>query len=520
MKKTGGITPVTKILIIALILGGIFGLFKLFEDKLTSVIPKPGMSDNSTPLSSDESNSTIKIGVVTWGGYAGGEYFNKGFKASKESQFYKDYGLLVDFVLIDDFNDSRNAWKSGDIDLCWATVDAFTTEVEGLKEFKPRIIFQSDWSRGGDAIVVRRGIKKVTDLKGLKIAVAPMTPSHTFLLSLFNAGELSMKDVTIIEVANAIDAADLFKKGSVDAAVVWSPDDADCIAKVEGSSILMSTKTASNIIADVFFVKDKFLQEHTKELSNLVEGWLKGAAEINSSENAKTEASKILAAGLNQPADFCLGAINNARLCTYGDNADFFNINGKFSGVTGEDLYNNNSISYANAGYIKKDNGGQPIIENWRTIGNPSIIRNLTTLNITEQKSENFASFPIATTADESRVAVSTKKVSISFPSGSSNLDDNAKYIIDKEFTDIAKGFSGARIRIEGNTDNTGKYDLNKRLSKERAQVVVEYLINEHKFDRNRFIVIGNGPDKAVATNDSDQGRAKNRRTDFELLPQ
>ena len=255
--------------------------------------------DNATnDKNGDVKAKTINIGVVTWGGYAGGQYFNEGFEASKKSRFYQKYGFYVQFKLLDDFNDSRNAWKSGDIDLLWATVDAFTTEVNSLKDFEPQIIFQADWSRGGDAIVVRRGINSVADLAGKKIAVAPMTPSHTFLLWLLNAGDLNYKDINVVEVPNAIDAADLFKKGQVDASVVWSPDDIDCVTKIKGSKILESTKSASNIIADIFFVKKKFLEENEEILTKLVEGWLVGSAEINSSEDNKIKASKILSKGL------------------------------------------------------------------------------------------------------------------------------------------------------------------------------------------------------------------------------
>ena len=251
----------------------------------------------------------------------------------------------------------------------------------------------------------------------------------------------------------------------------------------------------------------------------LVEGWLKGSAEINKSDENRKKAAKILAEGLNQPEDFCYNAIKNARLCTYGDNVNFFNINGTYDGVTGEDLYNNMSVSYANVGYIDKDKIGNPDIQNWREIGNPTIIRAISSLSGSDHAPEGGVTFTRATTVEETAEAVSTKKVSISFLSGSADLDDNSKYIIDKEFANIARGFSKARIRIEGNTDNTGNYDLNKKLSRERAQVVADYLSQSHGFDVNRFIVIGNGPDKPVAENTTKDGKSKNRRTDFELIP-
>ena len=171
--KTSG-----KIAIGLLVIGVLFGLKVFFGDKLI-----PSRSISGSDLTAEEQEQVIKVGVVTWGGYAGGEYFNGGFKASKDSRFYKEYGVLVEFKLLDDFNASREAFKTGEVDLLWQTADAFPTEAGGLKEFSPKIVFQSDWSRGGDAIVVRRGIGTVNDLKGKKIAVAPMTPSHTFLLN-------------------------------------------------------------------------------------------------------------------------------------------------------------------------------------------------------------------------------------------------------------------------------------------------------------------------------------------------
>src|SRR4051812_12988425 len=57
-----------------------------------------------------DGKEAINVCVVTWGGYAGGEYFNKGFPASKASRFWTEYQLPVNFVTIEDFDPSRKAW--------------------------------------------------------------------------------------------------------------------------------------------------------------------------------------------------------------------------------------------------------------------------------------------------------------------------------------------------------------------------------------------------------------------------
>ena len=114
--------------------------------------------------------------------------------------------------------------------------------------------------------------------------------------------------------------------------------------------------------------------------------------------------------------------------------------------------------------------------------------------------------------------AVASKPVTISFASGSSVLDENAKYIVDNSLVDLAKAFPGSRIRLEGNTDAVGSRSTNVALSKARAQAVATYLSKEHGFSINRFIVVGNGHDKLWCQDASTEGNAKNRRTEFQIL--
>ena len=517
------LTPLSKIMIGVLVVGiAIAALFYLRSnpDVAGKIVPDDKTASSSRGGGQTDHGDRLIVGINTWGGFAGGVYFNGGFAASKDSRYYTEFNQLVEFKLIDDFNASREAWKSGDIDvLGFCTIDAFTTEVNGLKDFGPKVIGQIDWSRGGDAIVVRRGINQVSDLKGKKIAVAPMTPSHTLLLWLMDAGEVRWEDVEIVEVSNGIDAADLFKKQQVDAAVVWSPDDQDCVAKVPGSKVLVNTKTATHIIADVWLVKSSTIERKRDALKAFITGVLKGNGEINAGGSARDRAAKLLAAGFNQPEDFCRTAIDNARLVTYQDNVNFFDIDGRYTGVGGEKLYGRMAVEFAKT----RDKSGKPYITGdvppWRVIADPSFIRSIQ-LSGVDQEAEDAVRFSKPTPEMATAEPISTKKLTIVFASGSAALDDNAKYIIDHSFVDLAAGFAHARIRIEGNTDNVGGAAMNKELSTRRARAVADYLSREHHFSPNRFIVVGNGPDKPVAGNDTPEGRQKNRRTDFELLPQ
>jgi NitT/TauT family transport system substrate-binding protein len=507
MKKTT-LTPFAKILITVLVVTGIFfGLRWVANSGLIGVgssvtIPEGVAKD--TPL--------YNVCVVTWGGYAGGQYFNEGFSANKESRFYKEYGFLVNFTVIDDFATSRDSFKSGICNLLWVTIDAFPTEIESLSKLNPIFLFQADWSRGGDAIVVREGIRTINDLKGKKVSVAFGTPSHTFLIWLLKAGGLSIKDVDLVEVPSAIDSATTFKAGAVDASVVWSPDDIDLVAKVPGSRVLQSTREASHIIADGFLVSKPFLDSHREDLSNLVRGWLTGSAELNINNSAKIKASKILAQGLNQPEDFCLQAINNTRLATYGDNLNFFGVNTSYEGVMGEDLYNTMAYDYAQIDLAPAR------VTPWRNITDMSFIKDL---NLTGDKhapeGTKVFSEASASLINNAKV-VAVKQVTVNFPHNSAELTDEARVTITREFGDILQMFGNSRIRIEGNTDSTGDDTVNQSISKKRANAVANFLADRYKVSRNRFVIVGNGSKNPIATNDTPEGQAKNRRTEFQLI--
>lgn len=82
---------------------------------------------------------------------------------------------------------------------------------------------------------------------------------------------------------------------------------------------------------------------------------------------------------------------------------------------------------------------------------------------------------------------------------------------------DFFKEYPNVKVELGGHTDNTGSAAVNRRLSKQRAQAVADYII-EQGVSRDRFEVVGHGPSKPKASNKTRAGRAKNRRTDFTII--
>jgi len=74
------------------------------------------------------------------------------------------------------------------------------------------------------------------------------------------------------------------------------------------------------------------------------------------------------------------------------------------------------------------------------------------------------------------------------------------------------------KVEVAGHTDNTGTADHNQTLSEGRAKAVVDALVKDYGIDAARLQAKGYGATKPVAPNDTDDGRAKNRRVELRKL--
>ncbi|HRW75305.1 MAG: OmpA family protein [Lewinellaceae bacterium] len=472
--------------------------------------------DEGSGNRSDDDVLTVQL--VTWGGYAPGLYYNNGSEPSEDSRFYKDYGLKVRFVKNDDLQSALNAWIADEYDVLVQTADAFPlyTFPGDLAQYKPQVFMQVDWSRGGDVIIAKRGINSINDLKGKRIAVTEPAPSQTLLISALEAAGLKYTDVTIAAAQDPVVASQMFKAPDVDAAVVWSPFDIEAIREVAGSKVLVTTKEQSNIIADIFFAKESYIRNNRNKINAFYEGWMKAVAELQNDPAKQEVAAEKLATFLDFPKEDAMGAMSVVRWTTHGDNKDFFGLNPQYQGVKGGDLYDKMARTFHELGQAEK------VAPPWRNVINTGAVQAADrVLSGPGYESESMPAFSPPTEAEKTKPALANKPVSINFETGKFTLTENAKTIIDLQFAEVARSFASMRIRIEGNTDNVGSRAMNMELSRKRAQSVADYLRTTYNMDKNRFVIVGNGPDKPVAGCEGNQSadcKAKNRRTDFQLI--
>src|SRR5438552_790515 len=167
--KTSG-----KIVLLILVAGGALGFFNWYSHRGTGKgFSFFGLGGGSVGGDQGLLGRPLRVGVVTWPGYAGGIVANDGFKPNKQCIYWKNHKLLVEFLLMEDVDARAKAFARGGedgVDIVWSTVDFWANELPGFVKggLKAKAVMQVDWSRRGDAIVADNSIHRIEDLYGKK----------------------------------------------------------------------------------------------------------------------------------------------------------------------------------------------------------------------------------------------------------------------------------------------------------------------------------------------------------------
>ena len=103
--------------------------------------------------------------------------------------------------------------------------------------------------------------------------------------------------------------------------------------------------------------------------------------------------------------------------------------------------------------------------------------------------------------------------VGLSFPVGDAVIQTQY-YGLLRQVQKAISVYPDSPIIIEGHTDSQGGDEANMQLSQERADAVREYLIANQGLDASRVTAVGYGKTRPIASNESESGRAQNRRID------
>ena len=123
------------------------------------------------------------------------------------------------------------------------------------------------------------------------------------------------------------------------------------------------------------------------------------------------------------------------------------------------------------------------------------------------------ASAPVDGTVCQQLFSGLLAKGKIRFDSGRATIDPDSAGLLDR-LIETALRCPSANIEIAGHTDADGEGGFNQALSEKRAQAVTDFLVKAG-LPAERFTAMGYGSTQPIATNDTDEGKAQNRRIDF-----
>ncbi|MCW3085323.1 MAG: hypothetical protein JWP12_2689 [Bacteroidetes bacterium] len=220
------------------------------------------------------------------------------------------------------------------------------------------------------------------------------------------------------------------------------------------------------------------------------------------------------------PDKTCIDGISS---CKVGPDRFCFSINFDKSASTGLSLYSNETALNCGPGdgYV----AGLPVKAGetcYLMVNFPEFYHRtskgftLYFYNYWPQKPERLKSKPSA----RSKVIPAKKTIvleNVLFVSDKTVLLKESNAALDK-LVSFLQSNKNMKIEIRGHTDNTGDEKKNQKLSEGRAKAIVDYLVSK-KIDKSRLSYKGFGSTQPIASNDNDEGKQKNRRVEFIILP-
>lgn len=281
----------------------------------TAATSEPLAEKVTTSVRDCRNGKSLTVPLITWGADIVTIHANGGLETVSGSSF-ANVGLDITLKRVDDFATQLSNYMSCKTPFLRATVGMgnLASEMTGADSRTEMVaVYQHSWSAGGDALVVTPGIDKPEDLKGKRIAVQAYGPHVDYLLTVLADAGLSADDVEIVWTddltgltSSSPDTALL--EGKADAAMVIIPDALALTSdgnvgtgsegSVKGAKILLSTKTANRVIADVYYVRADFLKNNADTVNAFVQALIDSEKQVKEiTRKDGSEAQKLYVMG-------------------------------------------------------------------------------------------------------------------------------------------------------------------------------------------------------------------------------
>lgn len=211
---------------------------------------------------------------------------------AKEKGYFEEQGITVNLVEFADGPTIIAAMESGSIDVGYIGQGAHKLCINGRAS-----IFALSHISNGDALIGGKGITKVEDLKGKKVAYSSGSSSEDILLNSLTKAGMTMEDIEAIDMdASAIVTAML--SGGVDACATWSPNSLQILEKMPEATKLTDNLTFSDKTVSLasWIAMPKYLEENKDKVERFTKALFKAmdyAADDHFDEVAQYVAKQV-----------------------------------------------------------------------------------------------------------------------------------------------------------------------------------------------------------------------------------
>jgi len=266
-----------------------------------------------------------KVPTITWGG-------DVATVLAKEDNLFKDEGLDVTLVCENDFARQVQMALDGELVALRGTTGMINSAAEAFSKAGQElvVVYQLTWSNGGDTLTARGNIRTPADLNGKTVALQLYGPHMDYVANILSSANVPLDSVTFrwfkeltlptYDTKGAVvDPVSAFRADrSIDAVMCIVPDalaltsggtkGTGAEGSVKDAHIVLTSKTANRVIADVYAFRKDFFDQHKSQVQSFVHALLRGNEALADLRAQKAQKAAKYQQVLAKSADLLLGA--------------------------------------------------------------------------------------------------------------------------------------------------------------------------------------------------------------------
>jgi len=397
---------------------------------------------------------------------------NGGINTAKGS-IYDKMGLKIHLSIINDFEYSYKTLVNNQAIAAGYSISQYALLDDDILTI-PYIVSSSNGEYG---IIANGGINQIEDFANRKIGVVRFSDGEILTKWLISKSNLLDKNsIKYVYFNTPKEAAEAVLANKIDIAATWEP------YLSNSGKVIFSTKNANNLVLYGLTFRKDYINTNKDIVKKIVEGALLAEENRDNLDHLK---QTIPTYSIMKDGDI-KKIVNNININSYIENKQLFN-----------GILNSLITDIAFLWDINQEN---------KDPFDGSVILSLEDKFI-EQKPQ-----PIEPNKESTNILLQ-QRLSINFEVNEKDIKQESLKILD-EFINTANVLDNTFIQIEGNCSSDGSIELNYKLSLQRAQSIANYFVSKG-IDKDRLIIIGNGSDKPIGDNKTEEGRILNRRTDI-----